>query len=41
MNCEQANQIDLVDYLHVLGFTPQKIISRPLKTHFYVEPCTI
>ncbi len=26
MNCEQANQIDLVDYLHVLGFTPQKII---------------
>jgi len=25
MNCEQANQIDLVDYLHALGYDPSKI----------------
>ena len=25
MNCEQANQIDLVDYLHSLGYDPKKI----------------
>jgi hypothetical protein len=25
MNCEQANQIDLVDYLNSLGYQPQKI----------------
>ena len=25
MNCEQANQIDLVDYLHALGYDPKKI----------------
>ena len=24
MNCEQANQIDLVDYLHSIGHEPQK-----------------
>ena len=35
MNCEQANQIDLVDYLRVLGFTPQKI-SR--EDHWYLSP---
>ena len=25
MNCEQANQVDLVDYLNSLGYQPQKI----------------
>lgn len=25
MNCEQTNQIDLVDYLHSLGYDPKKI----------------
>jgi len=25
MNCGQANQIDLVDYLHALGYDPGKI----------------
>ncbi len=35
MNCEQANQIDLVDYLRVLGFIPQKI-SRG--DHWYLSP---
>jgi DNA primase len=35
MNCEQANQIDLVEYLRVLGFTPKKI-SR--EDHWYLSP---
>jgi len=35
MNCEQANQIDLVDYLHILGFNPQKI-SR--EDYWYLSP---
>ncbi|MDQ2719450.1 MAG: CHC2 zinc finger domain-containing protein [Bacteroidota bacterium] len=35
MNCEQANQIDLVDYLCALGFNPKKI-SR--EDHWYLSP---
>ncbi len=35
MNCEQANQIELVDYLYVLGFTPQKITRED---HWYLSP---
>ena len=35
MNCEQANQIDLVDYLFSLGYQPQKI-SR--NDHWYLSP---
>ncbi len=35
MNCAQANQIDLVDYLRVLGFTPQKISREDL---WYLSP---
>ena len=35
MNCEQANQIDLVDYLYSLGYQPQKI-SR--NDHWYLSP---
>ncbi len=25
MNCEEANQIDMVDYLNAIGYQPQKI----------------
>lgn len=25
MNCEQANQLDMVDYLKSLGFSPTKV----------------
>jgi hypothetical protein len=32
MNCEQANQIDLVDYLRASAFTPQKITNED---HWY------
>ena len=35
MNCEQANQIDLVDYLHTLGFNPQKIRRED---YWYISP---
>jgi hypothetical protein len=35
MNCEQANQIDLVEYLRGLGFTPQKISKED---HWYLSP---
>lgn len=35
MNCEQANQIDLVDYLFSIGFSP-KIISA--ENHWYLSP---
>lgn len=35
MKCEQANQIDLVDYLNTLGFNPQKIIRDD---HWYLSP---
>ena len=35
MNCEQANHIDLVDYLYSLGYQPQKI-SR--NDYWYLSP---
>jgi DNA primase len=35
MNCEQANQIDLVDYLHSLGYQPQKIRNYH---YWYLSP---
>jgi DNA primase len=35
MNCEQANQIDLVDYLYTLGFNPKKIRRE---NHWYSSP---
>jgi len=35
MNCEQANQIDLVNYLHALGFDPSKIRRED---HWYISP---
>ena len=35
MNCEQANQIDLVDYLQALGFNPQKIRRED---YWYLSP---
>ena len=35
MNCEQANQIDLVDYLCALGFSPKKIRGEDL---WYLSP---
>jgi len=28
MNCEEANQIDLVDYLNAIGYQPQKITGN-------------
>jgi hypothetical protein len=35
MNCEQANQIDLVDYLFSLGYSPSKINSG---NYWYLSP---
>jgi Toprim-like/CHC2 zinc finger len=35
MNCEQANQIDLVGYLHTLGYDPKKIRSEDF---WYLSP---
>lgn len=35
MNCEQANLIDLVDYLHSLGYDPKKIRGED---HWYLSP---
>ena len=35
MNCEQANLIDLVDYLHMLGHDPQKIKGEDF---WYLSP---
>jgi len=35
MNCEQANQIDLVDYLYSLGHQPQKIRDD---NYWYLSP---
>ncbi len=35
MNCEQANQIDLVDYLYSLGFSPSKVASE---NYWYLSP---
>jgi len=35
MNCEQANQIDLVDYLHSLGYDPKKIRGED---YWYLSP---
>ena len=35
MNCEQANQIDMVDYLSSLGYQPQKITG---KNYWYLSP---
>ena len=35
MNCEQANQIDLVDYLYSLGYQPQKIRNDD---YWYLSP---
>jgi len=35
MNCKQANQIDLVDYLYTLGFIARKIRRED---HWYLSP---
>ncbi len=35
MTCEQANQVDLVDYLYTLAFAAQKIRSQD---HWYLSP---
>ena len=35
MNCEQANQMNLVDYLYTLGFNPSKIRNDD---HWYLSP---
>jgi DNA primase len=35
MNCEQANQIDLVNYLYTLGFNPQKVRGAD---YWYLSP---
>ena len=35
MNCEQANQIDLVDYLHMIGNDPKKIKGHD---YWYFSP---
>ena len=35
MNCAEANQIDMVDYLLSLGYQPQKIRSE---NHWYISP---
>ena len=35
MNCGQANQMDLVDYLYTLGFNPRKIRRED---HWYLSP---
>lgn len=35
MNCEQANQMDMVDYLSSLGFSPSKITGD---NYFYLSP---
>ncbi len=35
MNCEQTNQIDMVDYLNSLGYQPQKITG---KNYWYISP---
>ena len=35
MNCEQANLLDLVDYLHSLGYDPKKISG---KDYWYFSP---
>ena len=35
MNCEQANQIDLVDYLYLLGYQAHKIRSQD---YWYLSP---
>ncbi len=35
MNCEQANQIDLVDYLSSIGFSPAKIKGE---NYWYLSP---
>lgn len=35
MNCEQANQIDLVDYLFSIGFSPNRISAE---NYWYLSP---
>ena len=35
MNCEQANQIDLVDYLFSIGFSPNKISAE---NYWFLSP---
>ena len=35
MNCEQANQMDLVDYLFTLGYSPAKISGN---NYWYYSP---
>ena len=35
MNCEEANQIDMVDYLNALGYQPQKIRGND---YWYYSP---
>jgi hypothetical protein len=35
MNCEQVNQMDLVDYLNSLGYQPQKIRGSD---YWYLSP---
>jgi len=35
MNCDEANQIDLVDYLYSLGYQPEKIKNND---YWYLSP---
>jgi hypothetical protein len=35
MNCDEANQIDLVDYLYSLGYQPEKIKNHD---YWYLSP---
>ena len=35
MNCAKANQLDLVDYLHALGYQPEKIRNND---YWYLSP---
>src|SRR6478735_4090805 len=35
MNCDEANQIDLVDYLYLLGYQAQKIRNQD---YWYLSP---
>src|SRR3954453_22218537 len=35
MNCEEANQIELAEYLYSLGYQPQKICNHD---HWYLSP---
>ena len=35
MNCAEANQIDMVDYLYSVGYLPQKINGN---SYWYLSP---